>query len=161
MENLPITQNDFDDPRIRDTDLANALGYSQPLNIRSKIAQHYQELLSHGEVLTETVKTSQHGGRPSSAYLLNESQALVLCALSRTKKARDIRSMLIEAFKAFRDGKTVHVREHYRRPPQKPIFLPESQFRIMMDSDGLYTRIEAYVPADLGISIAEFYFTNS
>ena len=92
------------EPRILDIKIAEALGMVQPLNIRATIEANKAELALHGEVFTQSVKTSKSGGRPSSAYYLNEAQAILLCMFSRTEKAAIVRKGVIEVFMAWRKG---------------------------------------------------------
>lgn len=106
------------EPRVIDVSLANRLGMAAPRNIRSKILQNINELISYGEVCTETVQTTKKGGRPSSAYYLNEPQALLLCMWSNTEKAATVRKMLIDVFMEYRRGrieKPISARQHKRR----------------------------------------------
>lgn len=110
------------EPRVLDATLASNLGMAQPLNIRAKIVANFEEISMHGEVITETVKTSAKGGRPGKAYYLNEPQALLICMWSNTAKAAAVRKMLIDVFMEYRRGKIekpVHVREHDRRTSTK------------------------------------------
>lgn len=110
------------EPRVLDATLATNLGMAQPLNIRAKIVANFEEISMHGEVITETVKTSAKGGRPGKAYYLNEPQALLICMWSNTAKAAAVRKMLIDVFMEYRRGKIekpVHVREHDRRTSTK------------------------------------------
>lgn len=118
------------EPRILDLDLASALGLSKPLNVRPMIAANREELETHGEVFTRHVKTTAKGGRPGKAYYLTQGQALVICALSRTPKAAEIRNALIIVFLDWRreaQKKTVAVRAHNRRPPQIAAPTPASR----------------------------------
>jgi hypothetical protein len=48
--------------------------------------------------------TSPSGGRPSTEYLLNEGQSLLICALSETPRAADARETLIKSFMQVRRG---------------------------------------------------------
>lgn len=110
------------EPRVLDATLASNLGMAQPLNIRAKIVANFEEISMHGEVITETVKTSARGGRPGKAYYLNEPQALLICMWSNTAKAAAVRKMLIDVFMEYRLGKIekpIHVREHDRRTSTK------------------------------------------
>lgn len=110
------------EPRVLDATLASNLGMAQPLNIRAKIVANFEEISMHGEVVTETVKTSAKGGRPGKAYYLNEPQALLICMWSNTAKAAAVRKMLIDVFMEYRRGKIekpIHVREHDRRTSTK------------------------------------------
>ena len=43
-------------------------------------------------------------GRPAWVYHLNEDQALLLCMFSRTTKAAEVRKVVIDTFKAHREG---------------------------------------------------------
>lgn len=106
-----------EEPRILDVDLGTRLGMAQPLNIRTMIAANRAELEMHGRVFTRAVKTSPKGGRPTNSYYINEGQALVLCALSRTPIAAQIRKAIIDVFMAYRQGKVVQVKEHRRHKP--------------------------------------------
>ena len=122
MQNLiPVTAIQFIDnePRVRDVDLATWLGMLHPLNIRAVIAANRLELEMHGSFHLARENPGPLGGRPGRAYYLNEGQALVLCALSRTAKAAEVRKALIDVFVAYREGKLVHVQEHRRRLPAR------------------------------------------
>jgi hypothetical protein len=105
------------EPRVCDVDLALWLGMNQPLNIRELIARNRDELAAYGGLCSRAINPGPLGGRPGKAYYLNEGQALVICALSRTAKAATVRKALIDVFMAYRSGKLVHVKEHRRRLP--------------------------------------------
>ncbi|MGA1831631.1 hypothetical protein [Rhizobium wenxiniae] len=108
-----------DEPRIRDTDLAERLGFAAPRQVRELIERNRDELEAYGSLSYRTTNPGKLGGRPGKAYYLNEGQALVICALSRTHKAAQVRKMLIDVFMAYRQGKLVHVQEHHRRKPSQ------------------------------------------
>lgn len=127
-----ITEID-NEPRVHDIDLAEKLDFSAPRQIRELIARNRDELEAYGGLSCRTTNPGKQGGRPSQAYYLNEGQALVICALSRTAKAAAVRKMLIEVFMAYREGKIVHVREHLRRKPSKPVDEFESVNRILQN----------------------------
>lgn len=63
----------------------------------------------HGNFYVANEKSGMRG-RPGKAYYLNEPQALVICALSRTAKAAQVRKALIDVFMAVRRGDVVTVR---------------------------------------------------
>jgi phage anti-repressor protein len=44
------------------------------------------------------------GGRPTSAFYLNEEQALLICMFARTDKAKQVRTEVIRVFTAWRRG---------------------------------------------------------
>lgn len=118
------------EPRIRDLGLAERLGMVDRHKIRNLIAANRSELEMHGEVSAWRAETSQAGGRPGKSYYLNEGQALVICALSRTPVAATIRKALIEVFMAYRCGKIVPVREHHRQPPVRLVEPVDRQSRM-------------------------------
>jgi hypothetical protein len=121
--NIDLIADAQGEPRILDVVLAERLGMRALRNIRPLIAANREELEGHGEVCTRRVQTQAVGGRPGRAYLLNEGQALVICALSRTPSAAKVRKALIDVFMAFRRGelteKPVLVREHRRALPSR------------------------------------------
>lgn len=123
MENLNIPATAIHttkagEARILDTDLASWLGMEAPRNIRATISANYLELQAYGNLHGPRANPGKPG-RPASAYFLNEGQALVLCALARTERAAYVRKALINLFTAYRQGKTVQVKAHKRRPPQR------------------------------------------
>lgn len=131
-----------DEPRIRDVDLGFSLGMKNPQSaIRQMIVRNYDELTMHGNFPYRTENPGKLGGRPGKSYYLNEGQALVICALSRTEKAVEIRKQLIDVFRAYRAGtlqpaepKPVKVVEHRRRLP----------VRALRNADISFLRLESY-----------------
>ena len=93
---------DFDDePRVQDLVLAKALGFARPRNIRDLIERNKLELETYGSL---AVRRGAYRGQALTEYWLNEGQALLICMFSRSKKAAQIRKLLIEIFMAFRRG---------------------------------------------------------
>jgi hypothetical protein len=93
------------EPRIQDLALASRLGFTDPHKVRTLIARNADELASYGEVSATVAETSSaKGGRPGREYWLNEGQALLVCALSRTPQAAVVRKSLIDVFMAWRAG---------------------------------------------------------
>lgn len=120
-----------DEPRVRDIDLAERLGFDRPRKIRDLIKANIEELQAHGILPSSGAKSRDaHGrGRPGLEYWLNEPQALLVCMFSRTANAARVRKMLIEVFMEWRHGRLdevspvqeeddglIPVRAHYRRP---------------------------------------------
>lgn len=108
-----------DEPRVRDLDLAQWLGFNRATDIRELVARNRDELEAYGSFPCRAENPGKQGGRPGKAYYLNEGQALVICALSRTAKAAQVRKQLIDVFMAYRAGKVVQVAEHRRRLPNR------------------------------------------
>ena len=108
---------DDDEPRVLDTDLAAALGMAQPLNIRATIERNREELECFGPIHTvrEMVLVGSGARRAVSAFYLNEEQALTLCAMGRTQRAKEVRGMLIKVFVAYRRGELVTAERHSLR----------------------------------------------
>lgn len=95
------------EPRIADDLLANKLGYERPRAIRQIIERNKAEIETYGSLATQRGKSR---GQEFMAYFLNEGQSLVVCALSRTSKAAEIRKAIIEVFMAWRRGKIVETK---------------------------------------------------
>lgn len=77
------------EPRVLDTDLAERLGMKNPRKIRTDLIKvNLTELERYGELWSERLQT---GGRPATAYYLNEEQALLVCILSKTENAALVR----------------------------------------------------------------------
>lgn len=113
-------------------------------DIRSNvILPNMTELEGFGPVHVQRTQTSQRGGRPGTAYYLNEEQALLASSLSRTERAKEVRAMLIRVFVAYRRGQLV----------QAPQFrLPQTfaeALRLAADSE------EARVAAESARQVAE------
>ncbi|WP_237905007.1 hypothetical protein [Azospirillum brasilense] len=104
----PLTPDQLNDqdgePRIVHTVIADCLG-TRPQEVARLIERNRAELETYGEVCVTATQTTDKGGRPGKAYYLNEGQALVICALSRTPQAALVRRQIIEVFLAYRRGK--------------------------------------------------------
>ena len=144
------------EPRILDVDLAERLALSHLPEIRRLIERNRDELEMHGQVCVTATQTSAKGGRPGKAYYLNEGQALVICSMSRTAKAAQIRKLIIDVFMDWRQGKLVHVKEHNRRYPA-PRVAPTYAFKLQHYSQGGYAKVEALVPFDMALAYFEAY----
>jgi hypothetical protein len=96
----------FDDGerRVRDLDLAERLGFDRPSNIRNLIERNFVELERYGVCFTAKQTSGREGGRPGSAYWLNEPQAVLICIKSDTLRSEDVRQEVIEVFMAYRTG---------------------------------------------------------
>lgn len=103
------------EPRVRDVDLAERLGYERPRKVRALIERHAAELRRYGALSMRPVverieKTGAIRGieeREVMEYWLNEGQAIDLCALSRTDLAIDVREEVIRVFMAVRHGRAL------------------------------------------------------
>lgn len=113
MFNITTIDNE---PRVFDLDVADALGFERPRDIRPLIERNAIELSRYGILRRHTAKSGGRG-RPAFEYHLNEGQALLIATFSRTEKAANVRETLIRAFMDWREGKSVVVRAHHRRPP--------------------------------------------
>lgn len=143
-----------DEPRVLDIDLARWLGMERVTNIRATIKANVPELWQHGGLHFARANPGARGGRPSKAYYLNEGQSLVLCALSRTPKAAQVRKALIDVFLDYRAGKSVPVKAHNRRPPSSraPEGLIPYQFSIVQQEAGGMAVVSLVMP--LGDALA-------
>jgi hypothetical protein len=100
MNALTLTTVD-NEPRILDTDLGERLGLARPTNIRGLILTSMEELEAYGGLHTANANPGPTGGRPTTAFFLNRQQALLICILSRTERAREVRAEVIRRFDAY------------------------------------------------------------
>lgn len=110
-EIVPLTVIDLDgDPRVRDTDLAERLGFERPRVIRELIQRNIEEIEGFGRAPCRTALVEQampRGGMKAvevHEYWLNEEQALLVSILSKAPNAPAVRAMLIRVFVAWRRG---------------------------------------------------------
>lgn len=95
------------EPRVLDTDLGEALGMSRPRDIRANVIEpNREELEGFGMIACEErAHPMPRGGfKTTTAYYLNEEQALLVCMLSRTERAKQVRAEVIRVFTAWRRG---------------------------------------------------------
>ena len=92
-----------DEPRVLDTDIARRLGYARFEKIRELIARNEDELRRYGNLPHRGVNAGGRG-RPSTAFYLNEPQAVLLCLRSDAPSAPDAREVVINTFMAVRRG---------------------------------------------------------
>lgn len=112
------------EPRIRDLDLAEELGFEHPHRIRSLIQRIAPKLAELG-VLTTVVKTSgAKGGRPGTEYWLNRKQALLVAVKSETPKALDMQVVIVRVFDAAIQGQL---------PPAQGLQLTKAEFVSIID----------------------------
>ncbi|MBS1077891.1 phage antirepressor KilAC domain-containing protein [Gluconobacter kondonii] len=98
--------------RILDTDLATRLGFDRPRDIRKLIKRYEAELGEMGVCATVALTSGEAGGRPGTAYYLNEEQALFITAKSETTAATKITIEIVTQFAAFKRGEIA--------PPETP-----------------------------------------
>lgn len=92
------------EPRVRDVDLGERLGFERPRKIREIIERNRAELEGFGGLPRRGANPGPLGGRPTFEYHLNEGQSLLVSTLSQAPKAPQVRRMLIEVFMAWRRG---------------------------------------------------------
>ena len=102
---MDVTLKPFDgEPRARDLDIAERLGFERPRKIRELIERNLIEIEGFGVCPTVGRTSGPKGGRPTAEYWLNEEQALLVAALSDAPNAVAVRRMLIKVFVAWRRG---------------------------------------------------------
>lgn len=89
------------EPRARDTDIAQRLGFERPRDIRKLIERKMQEMQTFGTCATVARVVR---GNAVTEYWLNEEQALLIASVSDAERAPEVRAMLIRVFVAFRRG---------------------------------------------------------
>jgi len=96
--------------RIRDTDLAERIGYERPRKIRETIERNRAEIERYGKIRSRPTvgrglfRGNQATEQEVTEFWLNEGQALAVCALSRTERAADVREEVIRVFMKARRG---------------------------------------------------------
>lgn len=106
---VPVFQSlavaEFDgEPRVRDLDLAERLGFERPRKIRELIERNKAEIEAMGVCPAVGQTHGPQGGRPTKEFYLNEEQALLVATLSNTSQAQAVRAALIRTFVAYRRG---------------------------------------------------------
>lgn len=97
-----IVLTPFDgEPRARDIDLAERLGFKRARDIRKLIERNMSELSAFGTCATVAQVVR---GNPVTEYWLNEEQSLLTAVLSDAERAPAVRHMLIKVFVAWRRG---------------------------------------------------------
>nr|WP_303705419.1 hypothetical protein [Brevundimonas naejangsanensis] len=94
------------EPRVRDLDLAEKLGFKRPRVIRELIERNMGEIENFGAVRHGVNKIRSGRGRVTEVeeFYLNEEQALLVSVLSNAPNAAAVRAMLIRVFVAYRRG---------------------------------------------------------
>lgn len=110
LTNALTVQTIENEARVLDTDLALSLGMSTPTHIRQNIiVPNREELEGFGGLAAAKRNPGRLGGRPTTAYYVNEEQALLVCMLARTLKAKAVRAEVIRVFTAWRRGQLAPV----------------------------------------------------
>lgn len=89
------------EPRVRDLDLAEKLGFDRPRKIRELIERNMAEVEKFG---SSAPRRGAYRGKAFTEYFLNEEQALLVSVLSNAPNAAAVRAMLIRVFVAYRRG---------------------------------------------------------
>jgi hypothetical protein len=95
------------EPRARDLDIAERLGFSRPRDIRQLIEGNKAELEGFGTLARRAAASIVSGkGRvmETQEYWLSEEQVLLVASLSKAPHAASVRAMLIRVFVAWRRG---------------------------------------------------------
>ena len=79
------------------------MGLAQPVNIRTTIAKNREELEGFGLVhaVREPYTSGTERTSETTAYYLNEEQALLIVSLSRTEVSKKLRAEMARRIKAF------------------------------------------------------------
>ena len=97
------------EPRARDIDLAERLGFERPRKIREIIERNLAEIETLGSSPRRgaMIQVGKGAERAVEEYWLNEEQALLVSVLSKAQNAPVVRAMLIKTFVAWRRGHLV------------------------------------------------------
>lgn len=89
------------EPRVRDLDLAEKLGFERPRAIRQIIKRNEAKLLKLGGC--HTVERLVEGNLTNEFYL-NQKQAIFICMKSETEQAFDVQIEIVHVFDAYLTG---------------------------------------------------------
>lgn len=90
--------------RVLDTALAEQLGMAEPRFIRANvISPNRDELEAFGGLIVTHTNPGSKGGRPGTVFYLNRQQALLVCILAKTEKAKAVRFEVIRRFDAYEE----------------------------------------------------------
>ena len=106
---MPPAEGD-DEPRVRDVDLGERLGYAEPRAIRKLIRRLVEKGEIAGILTRDTVERVARSGRGSvnieaTEFWLTEREALMVCSASDAPNAPVVRAALVDLFIAWRRGK--------------------------------------------------------
>ena len=93
------------EPTVKDTDLAERLGYKNTRQIRELIKRMIEKGQFGGVVPYDTIEKHENGKNNIEVFYLNEKQALKVIAKSETDIADKIMDEVIDVFLAYRNGK--------------------------------------------------------
>lgn len=106
VQGWAVATGGFDDgePRIRDLELAERLGYERPRAIRDLIDSLVRSGKLNDSEVCRVARQTRGGGRPATEYWLTEAQALKVVAKSETRKADALLDEVIRVFVMVRRG---------------------------------------------------------
>jgi len=101
-----LTIREFDgEPRMRDIDIAEALGFSRARDFRKLILRCMVALGSFGEVTRAMPSRVDKHNPEKREYWLNEHQTFYICTQSKTENAFAVTRQIINMFVAWRHGR--------------------------------------------------------
>jgi len=102
---LDLALKEFNgEPRMRDIDIAEALGFERARNIRKLVSRYIDSLEAFGEVFRSTVERNSGVGRPEDCFWLNEQQTVFICLKSESPKAVELTVQVVKVFVDWRHG---------------------------------------------------------
>lgn len=105
MISNPLTLTPIEgEPRIRDLDLAERLGFERPVKIRDIIKRNGAKLLKFGVLPTVGKTSGELGGRPTEEFYLNKKQSIFIAMKSETEKAFEVQEDIIHVYDAYLTG---------------------------------------------------------
>ncbi len=135
LPDIELTEVDGE-PRARDLDIAERLGFDRPRDIRKLIERNLPEIESFGVCATVARTPAERGGRPATEYWLTEEQALLISSRSDAENAPAVRRMLIKVFVAWRRG---HLAPTQALTPAEMLF---EQARMMVEVERKQAALE-------------------
>jgi hypothetical protein len=104
---LPDLIEDGGEVRVLDLTLAEKLGFSEARMIRKLIRRHAASLEGIGSLGRRVTNPGPKGGRPGTAFYLNEAQAHFITAKADTKLADIELARVAQVFTEYRRGNLI------------------------------------------------------
>ncbi|EPY01630.1 hypothetical protein [Magnetospirillum fulvum] len=104
---LPDVIEEGGEVRVLDLTLAEKLGFERPRKVRDLIKRHRDALEGIGSLPHRGANPGPKGGRPGTAFYLNEAQAHFITAKAGTKLADIELARVAQVFTEYRRGNLI------------------------------------------------------
>lgn len=138
-----------EEPRVRDLDLAERLGFERPEDIRKLISRH--ERAKNITPLAVFATVAETGGRPARVRYLSEPDALFIATQSETAGAVAVTKEMIRVYMLARRGLIRPVGIHESVYDSKLVRMFEQHTKLLLSVVERLSRLEAHTESDVGV----------